>query len=91
MWERVQKGRLTPASQARVLKVLRFDAACGCEGCGIALSGDEYICPPAAAALPEAAKTITTGPAARWKCTPIPLRGLPPEGEVCSMLTLELT
>ena len=22
----------------------------------------------------------TTGPAARWKCTPIPLRGLPPKG-----------
>ena len=65
VWERVQKGRLTPASQARVLKVLRFDAACGCEGCGIALSGDEYICPPAAV--------------------------LPPEGEVCSILTLELT
>ena len=37
VWERVQKGRLTPASQARVLKVLRFDAACGCEGCGIAI------------------------------------------------------
>ena len=33
-------------------------------------------------------KNRTTVPAARWKCTPIPLRGLPPEGEVCSMLAL---
>ena len=32
-----------------------------------------------------------TGPAARRKCTPIPLRGLPPKGEVCSPLFLVLT
>ena len=32
----------------------------------------------------------TTGPAARWKCTPIPLRGLPPVGEVLATLSLEM-
>ena len=32
----------------------------------------------------------TTGPAARWKCTPIPLRGLPPMGEVLATLSLEM-
>ena len=32
----------------------------------------------------------TTAPAARWKCTPIPLRGLPPEGEVLAAHYLEL-
>jgi len=31
----------------------------------------------------------TTAPAARRKCTPIPLRGLPPEGEVLATLSIE--
>ena len=25
-------------------RVLKFDGTCGAEGCGIALSGDEFIC-----------------------------------------------
>ena len=45
------------------VRVLRFDSACGAEGCGIALAGDEYF----AACGGE---NHTTAPSARWKCTP---------------------
>jgi len=65
------------------VRVLRFDSACGAEGCGIAIAGDEYF----AACGGE---NHTTAPAARSKCTPIPLRGLPPEGEVLAAHYLEL-
>ena len=32
--QRVQRGRLTAPAAPKVLKVLKFDAACGCEDCG---------------------------------------------------------
>ena len=71
------------------VRVLRFDSACGAEGCGIALAGDEYFAACGGSAA-FGCENHTTAPSARWKCTPIPLRGLPPEGEVLAAHYLEL-
>ena len=59
------------------------------EGGGIAaFGGDEFYILPAAATLPEAAKTIKPGlrPVGNAPLSP-PAAVLPPEGEVCSMLS----
>ena len=61
MWEKVLKID-RPYGQ----RVLRFDGAFG---------GDEYM-PPVGGSAAGGSENRTTGPAARWKCTPIPLRGL---------------
>ena len=61
MWEKVLKID-RPYGQ----RVLRFDGAFG---------GDEYM-PPLGGSAAGGSENRTTGPAARWKCTPIPLRGL---------------
>ena len=55
------------------VRVLRFDSACGAEGCGIALAGDEYFAACGSAAF--GSENHTTAPAAQWKCTPIPAYG----------------
>ena len=75
MWEKVLKID-RPYGQ----RVLRFDGAFG---------GDEYM-PPVGGSAAGGSENRTTGPAARWKCTPIPLRGLPPVGEVLATLSLEM-
>ena len=72
---------------------LRREGSKGSEGGGIAaFGGDEFYIPPAAATLPEAAKTIKPGlrPVGNAPLSP-PAAVLPPEGEVCSPFLLVLT
>ena len=83
--QKVQRGRFLGLTGPLGRRVPRFDSAFGAEGGGIALSGDEFYMPPYGGR-----ENRTTAPAARWKCTPIPLRGLPPEGEVLAALCLEV-